>query len=102
HYLPSSSAETAAPLFKKIMERTLPYVEEKETSFPFIRSALDEEQQKKFLDDWSKNVKEKLEQIKQTVTEEYPHWKEKAKELIDEAVDFGRKLKDKVEELTGT
>ena len=44
---------------------------------------------------------EQTEKVKQKVIEEYPIWKEKLKQGINKSLEWGRKLKDKIEEYIG-
>ena len=92
HYLSSSSSETAVPLFKAIMEKSLPYLDEGEFSAKSINQQM---QQKDFSEEVEKTIKESAEKIK----EELPKWKERLDEGINEANQIKDFLKNKWEQI---
>ena len=44
-------------------------------------------------------MKETADELKEMVRKEYPLWRDKLEQLIDDGTDLGRKLLDKMEEL---
>ncbi len=99
HYLSSSSSETAVPLFKKIMERVQPFMEENDS--PSGQALLNKEKEGEFLKELTDNVTEQSEKVKQKVIKEFPIWKEKLKQGINKSLEWGRIAKDKIEEYIG-
>lgn len=88
HYLSKSSSQTVVPLFKAIMEQTLPYIEQKEFS---TQSVNDKLAKKDFNEEVEDTIKESTEKIKK----EIPKWKEKLTEAVEEIEQFSNFLKDK-------
>jgi penicillin-binding protein 2A len=101
HYLPSSSSETAAPLFKTIIERMQPYTEPNEFKSKSVQSQINGETDDPLFKEQTEKIKEQSEKVKEKVIEEYPTWKEKLKQGINDTVDLGLKVKDKIENLIG-
>ncbi|QED47840.1 transglycosylase domain-containing protein [Cytobacillus dafuensis] len=88
HYLSSSSSETVVPLFKAIMENTLPYIEPAEFSTKSMNEKLTQQDKQEEIE---KTIKEGTDKIKQ----ELPKWKEKLSEGKTELEQFGEFLKEK-------
>ncbi|MEH7522275.1 PBP1A family penicillin-binding protein, partial [Bacillus sp. JJ1503] len=88
HYLSSSSSKTVVPLFKSIMENSIPYVEQAEFSTKSVNEKMTE---KEFQEEVEKTIKDSAEKIK----EELPIWKEKLMDGVHELEQFGEFLKEK-------
>ena len=88
HYLSSSSSKTVVPLFKAIIEKAVPYIEQKEFSTKSVNEKLNE---KDFQDELEQTIKDSTEKIKK----EIPRWKEKLDEGVNELEQFGKFLKEK-------
>ncbi|MBS4189587.1 PBP1A family penicillin-binding protein [Bacillus sp. FJAT-49705] len=88
HYLSSRSSETVVPIFKAIMENTLPYIEPAEFSTKSVNEKLTQQDKKEEIE---KTIKESTDKIKQ----ELPKWKEKLSEGVTELEQFGDFLKEK-------
>lgn len=101
HYLSSSSSETAAPLFKMIMERMQPFTETEKFKSESVQSQLSGENDGQFMKEQREKLKEQSEKVKEKIIEEYPTWKEKVEQGINDGVDLGLKVKDKIENLIG-
>lgn len=108
HYLPSSSSETAAPLFKTIMERMQPFMEPEQDNDESVLSRNNGgedsqfiKEQKEKLKEQTEKVKEQSEKVKEQIIEEYPTWKEHAEQVINRTIDIGLKVKDKIREFIG-
>lgn len=88
HYLAKSSSQTVVPLFKAIIEQSLPYVEQEEFSTKSVDEML---VQKDFQEEIEQTIKESTEKIKK----ELPIWKEKLNKGVDELEKFGEYLQEK-------
>jgi penicillin-binding protein 2A len=92
HYLSKSSSETAVPVFRAIMESSLPYMQEEE----FTTKSVNEKLEKKELtEEIGQTIKEQAEKFEGKLREDLPIWKEKLSEGKQELEEFGRYLKDK-------
>ncbi|MBT2689514.1 PBP1A family penicillin-binding protein [Bacillus sp. ISL-47] len=92
HYLSKSSSETAVPVFRAIMEESLPYMDGDE----FTTKSVNEKLAKKELtEEIEQTIKEQAEKIEGKLREDLPVWKEKLKEGKQELEEFGKFLKEK-------
>ncbi|MCM3094282.1 MULTISPECIES: transglycosylase domain-containing protein [unclassified Cytobacillus] len=92
HYLSTSSSQTVVPVFRSIMEASLPYMQEGE----FATKSVNEKLEKKELtEEIGQTIKEQAEKFEGKLREDLPIWKEKLREGKQELEDFGRFLKDK-------
>lgn len=88
HYLSSSTSKTVVPLFREIIEQSLPYIEKEEFSTKSVNEKLAQKEEQKEV---QQTIKDSAEKIK----EELPKWKEKLMDVVDELDQFGDFLKDK-------
>ncbi|KAB2330204.1 PBP1A family penicillin-binding protein [Cytobacillus depressus] len=88
HYLSSSSSQTVVPLFKSIMESSIPYMEQADFSTKSVNEKL---AQKEFKEELEQTIKKSADKIR----EELPVWKEKLNEGVQELEQFGQFLKEK-------
>nr|WP_295972061.1 PBP1A family penicillin-binding protein [uncultured Bacillus sp.] len=101
HYLPSSSSETVAPLFKNIMETALPFTEEESFNIESVQSQINGEDESQFIKEQTEKIKKQSKKVKEKVIEEYPEWKEKFEQGIERSVDLGKKVKEKIDSVLG-
>ncbi|WP_066287991.1 transglycosylase domain-containing protein [Bacillus sp. FJAT-29937] len=88
HYLSSSSSKTVVPLFKSIMESSIPYIEKEDFSAKSVNEKMSE---KEFQQEVEQTIKDSAEKIK----EELPIWKEKFMDGMQELDRFAEFLKKK-------
>lgn len=93
HYLSRSSSETVVPLFKAIMEQTIPHVERASFSTKSVNEKL---LQQDFQEEVGQTIKDSTDKIK----EKLPKWKEKLSEGANELEQFGAFLKEKWKKIT--
>jgi penicillin-binding protein 2A len=92
HYLSKSSSETAVPVFRAIMEESLPYMEEDQFSTKSVNEKL---AKKELTAEIEQTIKEQAEKIEGKLRDDLPVWKEKLKEGKQELEEFGKYLKEK-------
>ncbi|PWW25880.1 penicillin-binding protein 2A [Cytobacillus oceanisediminis] len=92
HYLSKSSSETAVPVFRAIMEESLPYMEEDQFSTKSVNEKL---AKKELTAEIEQTIKEQAEKIEGKLRDDLPVWKEKLKEGKQELEEFGKFLKEK-------
>ncbi|MDQ0268458.1 transglycosylase domain-containing protein [Cytobacillus purgationiresistens] len=92
HYLSSSTSDNVVPVFKAVMESTLPYVEDSGLSTKSVNETINNDQRREQV---GEAIKEQTDKIEGKIKEELPKWKETIKEGMNEAKDFGRFLKEK-------
>ncbi|XTP52773.1 PBP1A family penicillin-binding protein [Niallia sp. Krafla_26] len=97
HYLQSGSSKTVVPLFKTIMEQSLPYIEKEEFEVKSIQSSLKEKELNK--DKQEEPLKDQTNKLKEKIKEEAPKWKEKLKHGSKDLEEFGEKLKEQFEDI---
>ncbi|MFD1707308.1 transglycosylase domain-containing protein [Siminovitchia sediminis] len=85
HYLTGSSGDTVVPIFRSMMEQTLPHVENNEFGTPSVNKKLEEDQRS--LMDRLKNFDEKM-------NEEAQKWKEKLENGKGNLKKFEEKLRE--------
>lgn len=95
HYLSTSSSETAVPVFRAIMEQTLPYIEAEEFSTQSVNEKL---AKKEFKQEIEQTIKKQAEKIEGKLKEDLPVWEEKLKEGKQDLEQFGKFLKEKWEQ----
>lgn len=92
HYLSSSSSETVVPIFRVMMERIRPYIEEKEFNTQSVYSEeLGDTNEK---EETLSSLKEQTDIVKERLKEEAPKWKEKLDRGIKEVIEKGNQMKD--------
>ncbi|WNS73490.1 PBP1A family penicillin-binding protein [Bacillus sp. DTU_2020_1000418_1_SI_GHA_SEK_038] len=92
HYLSSSSSKTVVPLFKSIMENSIPHIEQEEFSTKSVNEKMTE---KEFQEEVEQTIKDSAEKIKA----ELPIWKEKFIDGVQELEQFGEFLKEKIQNM---
>ncbi|MBU8878386.1 PBP1A family penicillin-binding protein [Bacillus sp. FJAT-29790] len=92
HYLSRSSSETVVPIFRAIMQQSIPYLDQAEFSTKSVNKKL---AQKDFKEEVGQTIKESADKVKGTLEKELPIWKEKVKDGMNELSQFGEFLKDK-------
>lgn len=97
HYLSKSSSETAVPVFRAIMEESLPYMEEDQFSTKSVNEKL---AKKELTAEIEQTIKEQAEKIEGKIRDDLPVWKEKLKEGKQELEEFGKFLKEKWEQFS--
>lgn len=102
HYLASNSTETVVPLFRTIMEQAVPFIEKEEFPVQSIQSTIREEEAEKEKEKEKESLKDQTERLREKVLEEFPKWKERIEKGTGELEDFGKKLKDKLEDMVET
>lgn len=98
HYLSNSSSENVVPIFRAIMEQSLPHMETGEFDVVSVNARLAgvtvEEKEEKEL---SETIKEKTEVIRDKIKEESPKWKQFLEDFKKDAIWLGEWIKEKVE-----
>lgn len=89
HYLSGSSSDTVVPIFRSMMENTLPHVEKDEFGTPSINKRLEEERNKE-----KGSLKEQLNNFDDKVIDEAKKWKEKLEKGKGNLKKFEEKLKE--------
>ncbi len=89
HYLRGSSSETVVPIFRSMMEQTLPHVEKSEFGTRSINQRLEEERKKE-----EKSLKEKMKNFDDKMIDEAKKWKEK----LENGKSGFKKLEEKLKE----
>ncbi|VEF48777.1 penicillin-binding protein, 1A family [Bacillus freudenreichii] len=89
HYLRGSSSDTVVPIFKSMMENTLPYIEKDEFETPSINKRLEEERKKE-----ENTIKGQLRNFDDKMIDEAKKWKEKLDKGKGNLKKFEEKMKD--------
>ncbi|WP_436376493.1 transglycosylase domain-containing protein [Cytobacillus sp. BC1816] len=92
HYLSKSSSETAVPVFRAIMESSLPYMQEEEFTTKSVNEKLEKTE---LTEEIGQTIKEQTEKFEGKLREDLPIWKEKLREGKQELEEFSRFLKEK-------
>ncbi|MBY0120413.1 transglycosylase domain-containing protein [Bacillus sp. S/N-304-OC-R1] len=100
HYLSSSSSETVVPLFRAIMENSIPYIEPAEFSTKSVNEKLVEKDFQEEVEDTIKESTEKIKESTNKIKEELPKWKENLMDVVQELDGFGQYLKGKWKDIT--
>lgn len=96
HYLSSRSSDNVIPLFKSIMEQTIPYVEQEPLHTISVNAQLRGEEYVPR----ENQIKQQTKKIKEKLTEEIEsgEWEEKIMEGLKALEEVGRRVKDKLNE----
>jgi penicillin-binding protein 2A len=101
HYLPNSSSDTVVPIFRAIIERSLPYFEPGEFETESVNAKLAEkENTKRVIQEKTEEVKQKAKEIEQIIVEESPKWKQAIEEGLEITIDVGREVMAIIKEIT--
>ncbi|MDF1507878.1 PBP1A family penicillin-binding protein [Robertmurraya sp. DFI.2.37] len=101
HYLSNSSSENVVPIFRAIMEQSLPYFEPGEFDVVSVNSRLagvnkKEESASKESKEITKTLKEKTDELKEVIKEESPKWKRAVEEFKEDAIWLYDYVKEKI------
>ncbi len=89
HYLSGSSSDTVVPIFRSMMEQTLPHVKKDEFETTSINEELDEERKKE-----ENSFKEQLKNFDDKMIDEAKKWKDKLENGKGNLKKFEEKLKE--------
>ncbi|WP_144462595.1 transglycosylase domain-containing protein [Siminovitchia fortis] len=89
HYLKGASSDTVVPIFRSMMEQTLPHVEKDKFETPSINKRLEEERKKE-----ENSLKEQLKNFDDKMMDEAKKWKEKLEKGKGNLNKFEEKLKE--------
>lgn len=110
HYLSSSSSRDVVPLFRAIMEETVPHIEQEKFKVQSVNDRLSgkvidyEETQKAVkdkADQLQKELKERAGKVEEKLKEEAPKWKDVFNQMQEDASKVGDKVIDKLKEWQG-
>ncbi|MGG0720446.1 PBP1A family penicillin-binding protein [Robertmurraya massiliosenegalensis] len=98
HYLSNSSSENVVPIFRAIMDQSLPHLEPGEFDVVSVNSRLagvskKEEKESKEI---TETIKEKTEVLKEVIKEESPKWKQVILEIKEDAIWLKDYVKEKI------
>lgn len=101
HYLSNSSSENVVPIFRAIMEQSLPYFEPGEFDVVSVNSKLAGVNKKdktgsKESKEITKALKEKTDELKEVIKEESPKWKRAVEEFKEDAIWLYDYVKEKI------
>lgn len=89
HYLRGSSSDTVVPIFRAMMENSLPYIEKEDFDTPSINQRMEEEKKKE-----EESIKEKLDKFDEKMMDEARKWKEKLEKGKGNLEKIEEKLKE--------
>ncbi|RSD25496.1 transglycosylase domain-containing protein [Mesobacillus subterraneus] len=110
HYLSSSSSRDVVPLFRAIMEETLPHIEQEEFRVQSVNDrmagkGIDYEETEKAIreraNELEKELKERAGKVEEKLKEEAPKWKKVMEKMQEDASKVGDKVKDKLRDWQG-
>lgn len=100
HYLTNSSSKNAVPIFRAILEKSLPHIEAGEFDVESVNARLaganadaEEETDEQEI---KETIKKKTDELKKVIEEESPKWKQALKEFKDDAIWLGEYFKEKI------
>lgn len=98
HYLSNSSSENVVPIFRAIMEQSLPHLEPGEFDVVSVNSRLAgvSEKEEKESKEITETIKEKTEALKEVIKEESPKWKQVLQEIKEDAIWLKDYVKEKI------
>lgn len=104
HYLAGSSSDVAVPLFKAIMEESIPHIEPAEFEVTSVNSMLagdskEKRKRKETVKKLEKQLKENAEIVGSKLKEEAPKWKETLDQGLIKMFEAADRLKEKLETL---
>ncbi|AGK55418.1 transglycosylase domain-containing protein [Bacillus sp. 1NLA3E] len=101
HYLPNSSSDTVVPIFRAIMEQSLPYVEQGKFDAESVNAQLaKKDYTQKVIKDKTEEVKKKAQEIEGIIKEESPKWKQNLEAGIESLIEIGKNLKNVITQVT--
>lgn len=101
HYLPNSSSDTVVPIFRAIIEQSLPYVEPGEFETQSVNSQLSQDDHtEKVIKEKTEEVKKKAQEIEKLIVEESPKWKQTIEKGVQILIDISGKVKEKITDLS--
>lgn len=99
HYLPSSSSDTVVPIFRAIIEQSLPYVEAETFEVESVNAQLKKGNTQQVIKEKAEQVREKAKELEKIIKEESPKWKEAFKKGLHLIEDVGEELKDRLKNM---
>jgi penicillin-binding protein 2A len=98
HYLPNSSSNTVVPLFKAMMEQSVPHLEMASFDTESINEQLaNKGQTQKVIRETTEEVKQKAKEIESIIKEESPKWKQNIEAGVKILTDIGKQIKETIE-----
>lgn len=95
HYLPNSSSDTVVPIFRAIIEQSLPYLEAGEFETESINAQMSQSgNTEKVIRETTEEVKKKAKEIEEIIKEESPKWQETIVTGIETIIEIGGKLEE--------
>ncbi|WNF21123.1 PBP1A family penicillin-binding protein [Mesobacillus jeotgali] len=110
HYLSSSSSKDVVPLFRAIMEETVPHIEQEDFKVRSVNerksgAAVDYEETEKAIkekaNELEQELKERAGKVEEKLKEEAPKWKKVFDQMQEDAGKVGNKVIDKLREWQG-
>lgn len=110
HYLSSSSSKDVVPLFRAIMEETVPHIEQEDFKVQSINerksgAVVDYEETEKAIrekaNELEQELKERAGKVEEKLKEEAPKWKRVFDQMQEDAGKVGDKVMDKLREWQG-
>ncbi|NKE06146.1 transglycosylase domain-containing protein [Mesobacillus selenatarsenatis] len=110
HYLSSSSSRDVVPLFRAIMEETVPHIEQEDFKVQSINerksgAVVDYEETEKAIrekaNELEQELKERAGKVEEKLKEEAPKWKRVFDQMQEDAGKVGDKVMDKLKEWQG-
>ncbi|WP_226085087.1 transglycosylase domain-containing protein [Mesobacillus sp. S13] len=110
HYLSSSSSRDVVPLFRAIMEETVPHIEQEDFKVQSINerksgAVVDYEETEKAIrekaNELEQELKERAGKVEEKLKEEAPKWKRVFDQMQEDAGKVGDKVMDKLREWQG-
>jgi penicillin-binding protein 2A len=110
HYLSSSSSKDVVPLFRAIMEETVPHIEQEDFKVRSVNerksgAAVDYEETEKAIkekaNELEQELKERAGKVEEKLKEEAPKWKKVFDQMQEDAGKVGNKVIDKLRDWQG-
>lgn len=100
HYLPNSSSDTVVPIFRAIIEQSLPYLHQGEFKTVSVNAKLQEKDAtERVIKEKAEEVKKKAKEIEEMIVEESPKWKQNFEEGVQLLLDIGEEVVEKIGQL---
>jgi penicillin-binding protein 2A len=102
HYLSNSSSENVVPIFRAIMEESLPYIEQAEFDVHSVNARLRGEDKivtEEMIKEKAEQMKEQAKKLEEALKEEAPKWKQTLDQTIKDLEYIREKLQEKVQEM---
>ncbi|WP_147535344.1 transglycosylase domain-containing protein [Bacillus marasmi] len=100
HYLPNSSSDTVVPIFRAIIEQSLPYINQDEFETVSMNTKLAEKDEtERVIKEKAAEVKQKAKEIEEMIVEESPKWKQNFEEGVQLLLNIGEEVIEQIGEL---